>query len=112
MVGEAEILVLDQDVGREEEGAGRPDQGGVVADAEQDVAPVLAEKAPDHGHDTPLAEVLQSHRALPEELPPSGAVPSLASQALLAFFFGAFPAFGAAKASVMASRRTSLTSST
>jgi hypothetical protein len=47
MIGQPEILVLDQDVGRQKEPLRSPDEGGIVADAEQDVGPLLNERAPD-----------------------------------------------------------------
>ena len=63
VIGEPEILVLDEDVGREEERTGRPDQGGVVTDADQDVLPPPVEGAPDLRDHAPLAQVFQPHRA-------------------------------------------------
>ncbi len=67
MVVQAEILVLDEDVGRQQKTLGPADKGRVVPDAEEDIAPVLAEGAPDPGDQAALAEVLQPHRVPPLE---------------------------------------------
>ena len=65
MQGPPEILVLDEDVGREEKGARRLDQGRIVADADEDAGPRPAERPPDPRDEPPLAELVEPHGAPP-----------------------------------------------
>ena len=77
VVGQAKILALDEDVGRQQEPLGAPDEGRIVTDAQEDVGPLLAEGAPDPRDHASLAEIFQPHRlSLQEGRSPPGTVPS------------------------------------
>ena len=65
VVGPPEVLILDEDVGRQEEPLGPSHESGVVADAEEDIGARLAEGAADAGDHPALAEMLQPHRVPP-----------------------------------------------